>query len=145
MKRWGSGSKAEIREVKAATTIRVRYGETDAMGWVYYAKYLDYFEVGRTELIRDIWKPYREIEEKGMRLPVIETGCRYIYGARYDEVLTIESVMTLPTAYRIRFDYQIYRDTDRKLLAEGFTEHCFVSSNGKPIRIPQDLYSAIAN
>ncbi|MBU1983916.1 acyl-CoA thioesterase, partial [bacterium] len=98
--------------------LRVRYGDTDAMGWVYYATYLTYFEVGRTELIRKVWRSYRDIEEHGMRLPVIEAGCRYHQGACYDDVLQIESCMTLPSVVRVRFDYRIFRLDDRRLLAE---------------------------
>lgn len=119
--------------------MRVRYAETDAMGWVYYATYLCYFEVGRTELIRDSWKPYREIEEQGIRLPVVESGCRYVSGARYDDELEIRTHMTLPSAYRVRFDYDIRRIGDDQEIARGFTEHCFLTTEGKLVRAPQEL------
>ncbi|MBL0062864.1 MAG: hypothetical protein IPP40_15605 [bacterium] len=72
--------------------VRVRYAETDAMGWVYYACYLHYFEVARSELIRGIWKSYRKIEEDGLRLPVIEAGCKYVSGAQYEDELDVETV-----------------------------------------------------
>ena len=109
------------------------------MGWVYYATYLCYFEVGRTELIRDSWKPYREVEEAGIRLPVVESGCQYIHGARYDDELEVRTILTLPSAYRVRFDYQILRVRDGREIVRGFTEHCFLSHAGKLIRAPQEL------
>ena len=109
------------------------------MGWVYYATYLCYFEVGRTELIRESWKPYREIEQQGIRLPVVESGCRYVSGARYDDELEIRTHMTLPSAYRVRFDYEIRRIGDNQEIASGFTEHCFLAVDDKLVRAPQEL------
>lgn len=122
-----------------STTVRVRYAETDAMGWVYYAVYLHYFEVGRTELIRKAWKSYREIEENGLKLPVLEAGCKYFRGAHYDDLLRIESRMSLLSGARIRFDYRILIDHENVLCAEGFTEHCFVSEAGRPVPIPKEM------
>ena len=143
MSEWASGSKADLPGVEGTTLLRVRYGETDAMGWVYYGTYFLYFEVGRTELIRNVWRSYREIEESGLRLPVVETGCRYLRGSRYDDLLEIRSRMTLPSAYRVRFDYLIQRQADAELLARGFTEHCFVSQSGSPVKIPSDLRTLV--
>lgn len=117
----------------------MRYAETDAMGWVYYANYLVYFEVGRTEMMRKVWRPYRTLEDEGLRLPVVEAGCCYRRGARYDDMLTIRTQLTLPSAYRIRFDYEIRRVSAAELIADGFTEHCFVGDQGRPLRIPTDL------
>lgn len=109
------------------------------MGWVYYGNYYLYFEVGRTELIRKTWRSYRSIEETGFRLPVIESGCRYYSGARYDDMLRIESRMTFPSGARVRFDYRMTRDGESQRLVEGFTEHCFVNPQGKPVPIPAEL------
>jgi acyl-CoA thioester hydrolase len=123
----------------AATELRVRYGETDAMGWVYYGTYLLYFEVGRTELMRSAWTSYRSLEERGMRLPVVEAACRYHFGARYDDLLRIDTELFIPSPVRLRFHYRISRATDARLIASGHTEHCFVGESGKPIRIPHAL------
>ena len=139
MRRSASSSKAEQPLAGAATELRVRYGETDAMGWVYYGNYLLYFEVGRTELMRAIWTSYRSLEEQGMRLPVIEASCKYHQGARYDDRLRVETELVIPTVLRIRFCYRIIRADDSILLASGHTDHCFVSAAGKPIRIPGEL------
>ena len=124
-----------------SSTIRVRYADVDAMGWVYYANYLTYFEVGRTELIRQVWRSYRAIEEQGWLLPVIEAGCRYLRGARYDDLLEVHSRMSFPTAVRVRFDYRITREAE--LLAEGYTIHCFTTRAGKPVAIPRDLRAVV--
>jgi len=125
-------------------TLRVRYAETDAMGWVYYATYLCYFEVGRTELIRAVWKPYREIERDGLILPVVEAGCRYYRSVFYDDELEIESRMTFPSEVRVRFDYRIRRAGEEELLAEGHTVHCFVGRDSKVVRVPRELRDAVA-
>jgi acyl-CoA thioester hydrolase len=144
MRRWASGSRADLPGVEGETTVRVRYGETDAMGWVYYGNYLQYFEVGRTELIRARWKSYRELEESGLRLPVVEAGSRYVRGGKYDDVLLIRSRLTLPSAFRVRFDYVIVRQADGERICEGYTEHCFVSAEGTPIKVPQPLRALAA-
>lgn len=129
--------KVDVLIIEDRTSVRVRYAETDAMGWVYYGNYFGYFEVGRTELIRKVWKSYREIETGGLRLPVVEASCRYYRGARYDDEVTILSRLSLPTALRLRFDYSLFCDEMR--IAEGMTIHCFVGATGKPIAIPQEL------
>ncbi len=113
------------------------------MGWVYYATYLCYFEVGRTELIRERWKPYREIETQGIRLPVVESGCRYLCGARYDDELEIRTHMTLPSVYRVRFDYEIRRIADNAEIVRGFTEHCFLTAEAKLVRAPAELQELV--
>ena len=109
------------------------------MGWVYYATYLCYFEVGRTELMRARWRPYREIEDEGYRLPVIESGCRHARGARYDDELEILTTLFIPSAYRLRFDYLIRRPLDSVDIARGFTVHCFLTHGGKIVKVPDDL------
>ncbi len=119
--------------------VRVRYAETDAMGWVYYACYLHYFEVARSELIRNTWKSYRRIEdEEGMRLPVIETGCTYISGAKYEDELEIETELRSYGA-RVRFDYLVRQASTSTLVARGFTEHCFSDHAGRPKRMPPEF------
>ena len=143
MKKWDSGSKPEATSCEGRTRVRVRYAETDAMGWVYYATYLCYFEVGRTELIRAAWRPYRQIEEEGYKLPVVEAGCRYLSGAQYDDELEIHTRLVLPSAYRVRFEYEIRRPQDGQEIARGFTEHCFLTSEGKIVRVPADLRTLV--
>ncbi|MEJ2032589.1 MAG: thioesterase family protein [Deltaproteobacteria bacterium] len=120
-------------------TCRVLYGDTDSGGVVYYANYLRYFEQGRTELMRDAILSYRELEEQGYILPVVECQCRYKASARYDDLLVIETALAEIKTVSCRFHYRILRKTDLKLLATGATVHAAVDRNGKLVRLPADL------
>ena len=115
--------------------IRIRYADTDQMQIVYHGNYLEYFEIGRTEFLRDLGLPYAAIEASGIRLLVIEAHCRYIIPAVYDDLIIVESSMfEMPTA-RMRIDYNILRgDT---LLATGYTMHAFQDVRlNRPVRPP---------
>ncbi|MDK2841739.1 MAG: acyl-CoA thioester hydrolase [Anaerophaga sp.] len=129
--------------LKHTTKIRVRYGETDQMGIVNNAVYSRYFEVGRTELFRNLGLPYSKIEQEGILLPLSELHIKYHHPAVYDEELTIETyVEEFPTA-RIRFKYNIYNETG-KLLVTGETVLAFLNSQTRrPTRIPQYLVDII--
>ena len=119
--------------------IRVRYGDTDQMGFAYYAHYLRWFEIGRAEMLRSLGWSYRSVEEAGIQLPVVEARCRYLKPARYDDEVRIETgVLDLKRA-SVRFGYRIRRDADGELLALGETEHCFLDRAGRPTRPPQRL------
>lgn len=113
---------------------RVRYGETDQMGVVYYANYLNWFEVGRTEFCRELGKPYSFWEEKGIFLPVVEAHCRYKNPARYDDEILITSAITDLKKCSLQFRCKVTRKHDGKLLAEGWTRHGIVDREGKLIR-----------
>jgi acyl-CoA thioester hydrolase len=112
---------------------RVTYSETDQMGFVYYANYFVFFEIGRTELIRASGLPYRVLEEMGFFLPVIEASCRYLGPARYDDLLTIRSWVTEFKGLKLKFSYEIMRDGEK--LAEGMTLHAFMDGSGKPKKL----------
>ena len=121
------------------TTCRVLYGDTDAAGVVYYANYLRYFEKGRTEYMRDLVLTYREIEDLGLLLPVIECYSRYKAPASYDDLLTIETSLAELKNVSCRFNYRIYKndsDNSRTLLAKGHTVHASVNRDGKLTRLP---------
>jgi acyl-CoA thioester hydrolase len=120
-------------------TCRVLYGDTDAGGVVYYANYLRYFEQGRTELMRDCFSSYKELEEQGFILPVVECHCRYRASARYDDLLVIETAVAEVKAVSCRFHYRILREADRKPLAVGATVHAAVDRSGKLVRLPAAL------
>ena len=120
---------------------RVTYAETDKMGFVYYANYLIYFEIGRTELIRSLGRPYSDLEGEGFYLPVIEASCRYLRPAKYDDLLTIRTEITEFKGARLGFRYNILRDNDK--LAEGSTLHAFMDAHGKPSRPPEWLRDII--
>src|SRR5262249_30475789 len=107
--------------------IRVRYGDTDQMGFAYYGHYLRWFEIGRAEMLRSLGRSYRDVETAlGVRLPVLEARCRYHQPARYDDRVTIETGVAELRRASVRFAYRILREETGERLAEGFTEHCFM-------------------
>ena len=101
-----------------STCVRVRYAETDRMGVVYYSNYLVWFEVGRTEWLRETGWSYREMEVEGVSLPVIEAHCEYRQPARYDDEIEIVTRASLLTPVRIRFDYDVVRRRDGAVAAQ---------------------------
>jgi acyl-CoA thioester hydrolase len=119
-----------------STRVRVRYADTDQMGVVYYANYLVWFEIGRTEWLRDAGWNYREMEETGVSLPVIEAHCEYRQPARYDDEIEIRTTATALTPARLRFEYRAIRTSGSTLVAEGHTVHAAVGPNGRPCRLP---------
>jgi acyl-CoA thioester hydrolase len=123
--------------IKHTTQIRVRYADTDQMKVVYHGKYLEYFEVGRAALIRSLGLPYSELETRGIQLPVIEAFAKYRKPARYDDLLSIEAIVSeLPNA-TLKIDYQVFRNHEEEPLAEGYTVHGFINvATGKPTRPP---------
>ena len=118
------------------TRVRVRYAETDRMGVVYYANYFVWFEVGRTEWLRDTGWSYREMERDGVALPVIEAHCEYRQPARYDDEVEIHTRATVLTPVRIRFDYELRRPEEAQAAAIGHTIHAAVDDKGRPCRLP---------
>lgn len=112
------------------TRLRVRYGETDAMGVAYYANYLTWFEVARNEFMRQMGMTYRRWEEEGYHLPVTEAGCRYHRPARYDDELEVVASLTVDGA-TFHFDYEVRRLPDGERLATGWTDHVCLGRNGR--------------
>lgn len=117
-------------------TIRVRYGETDRMGYVYYGNYAQYYEIGRVELFRTLGFNYRELEDSGINMPVIDMKSQFIRPATYDELLTVRTtVPELPKA-KICFRYDLYNDSD-DLIHTGETNLAFIDTNRqKPTKAP---------
>jgi acyl-CoA thioester hydrolase len=122
------------------TTIRVRYADTDKMQFVYNGKYFEYFEVGRTELLRTIGLPYREIEARGYQLPLLEAGIKYKNAGRYDDLLEIESALKEIPKPVIHIDYIIRRNGTNEVVAEGFTDHVFIKVDTKKAVRPPQFY-----
>ena len=116
--------------------VRVTYSETDAMGIVYYANYLRWLEVGRTELMRSLGIAYKEMEDRGAFLPVSEVFCKYHGSARYDDVLIIETSVDFLRRASIQFSYRILRKSDGNQLVTGSTLHAFVDRDGKIVKVP---------
>jgi acyl-CoA thioester hydrolase len=123
----------------------VRYAETDQMGVVYYSNYLVWFEVGRTDLLRDSGVTYRELEAEGVSLPVIEAHCEYHRPARYDDDLEVLTTGGLLSPVRVEFNYRIVKLQDGTELATGRTIHAVVDRDGRPCRLParaRELFGA---
>ena len=126
--------------ITTETKIRVRYADTDQMKMVYYAKYFEYFEQSRSDLLRGMGFPYPEIERLGYYLPVIEAHANYMKPARYDDLIFIKAIVSDSPLARIRIDYEVRGEVNPELLATGHTVHSFVSvATGKPTRAPQQF------
>ena len=117
------------------TKIKVRYVETDQMGIVHHSNYFAWFEVGRTEFIKEQGLSYSEIEARGVIIPLIECGAQFKIGAKYEDELIIKTSMSLLTPVKMDMNYEIIRENDGKLLATGFTRHAFTSRELKPINV----------
>ncbi|MBX7241950.1 MAG: acyl-CoA thioesterase [Bacteroidia bacterium] len=121
------------------TTLRVRYADTDKMAFVYYGKYLEYFEVGRTELIRSLGMSYKDIEESGVMLPVSECNIRYHRPARYDDLLTIRTTVPEMPGVKLITEYEIFNQHQEKLVS-GKVVLPFVDTQSLKItRIPDNI------
>ena len=128
----------------STSLVRVRYAETDKMGVVYYANYLVWFEVGRTDWLRETGWSYREMEAEGIQLPVIEAHCEYRQGARYDDDIEIRTTAKKISPVRVQFAYEAIRRADGVLLATGHTVHATIDRDGRPVRMPdrvKDLFA----
>jgi len=121
------------------TTVRVRYAETDQMGVVYHSNYFLYFEVGRTDYMRQIGLPYRDMEAAGAHMVVVETSARFRAPARYDDVLVIETRPVQVTAVRVTFEYRIRREGETEVLVEGSTVLACLGDDMRPRRLPPAL------
>lgn len=118
---------------------RVSYGETDAMGIMYYAEYLHIFERSRNEFIRARGMSYATVEERGIYLPVREASARYRRPVRYDALLNVHCTITEWTRASMTFSYEIYDEPKTTLHATGFTQHAVVNKDGRPVAVPEWL------
>ncbi len=124
--------------------IRVRYAETDQMGYVYHGNYAAYFEVARTESFRQLGIRYKDLEAEGVGMPVGELRSRFRRPARYDDLLTVRLLLRQPAeGSRVLFEYEIYNEA-RELLTEGHTLMVFVStSTGRPVPVPASIVAKL--
>jgi acyl-CoA thioester hydrolase len=124
---------------KHRTRFRVRYAETDQMGVVYYANYLIWMEIGRVELVRARGFNYKELEDKeGLFLSVIDAACHYLYPARYDEEIIVQTEVVKSNSRTIEFAYQVRSATSDRLLARGSTRHIWLNRDWRPRRLPDE-------
>ena len=128
----------------SSSTLRVRYAETDKMGVVYYANYLVWFEVGRADLLRSLGWSYREMEQAGVSLPVIEAHCMYQRPARYDDEIEIRTTGRMLSPVRMEFDYTVIKVQDGAVAATGKTIHAALDPAGRPCRLPARVREVFA-
>ncbi|MFO7615631.1 MAG: thioesterase family protein [Bacteroidales bacterium] len=125
------------------TKIRIRYGETDQMGYVYYGRYAEFFEIGRTELIRAAGLTYRDLEEQGILLPVTRMEVKYIKPVGYDEQITIRTTLKRMPSAKITFHYQIISENG-EVVNEAVCDLVFTSSKTRrPVRPPKELLETL--
>jgi acyl-CoA thioester hydrolase len=117
------------------TKIKVRYVETDQMGIVHHSNYYAWFEVGRTEFIKESGMTYRQMEEENIMIPLVESKCKYIIGAKYEDELTVKTRIEELNGAKVIFSYEVVRDEDSAVLAKGSTVHAFVNKSFKIINL----------
>jgi len=128
---------------KHTINIRVRYAETDKMGYVYYGNYATYFEVGRVELLRSLGISYRKLEEQGILLPVVNLNVDYKKPAFYDDNLTLETILTDLPGVKIVFHYALKRGEE--LLSKAQTTLVFLNAeSGRPVKCPEEILNELA-
>ena len=126
------------------TEHRVRYSDTDHFGVVYYARYLDWFEAGRTEILRVKGVTYADLEKKGFFAPVVEVKVNYKKPAKYDDIVVLETSIEHIGNSSIKFNYKVYDKKTNELLVEAYTVNVFITRGMKSVRIPGEVRSALS-
>jgi acyl-CoA thioester hydrolase len=125
------------------TKVRVRYGETDQMGYMYYGNYAEFYEVGRVEMLRSLGMTYSGMESSGIMMPVLEMKCKYLKPALYDEEISIKVIMDKMPGIKIHFRYELYNPRE-ELINTGETLLAFVNmKTNRPCLPPQDFIDAL--
>lgn len=124
---------------ESASTVRVRYAETDQMGVAWHGNVFAWFEIGRTDLLRELGTTYRALEQEGVRLPVVEAGASYVRPLLYDDVVEVRTRLSGHSGARVAFEYELHREGTDGPLVTGFTAHAAIDGRGRPRRLPADL------
>lgn len=132
-----------MRPVEHIIYQRIRYGETDQMGVYYHSRAFEWFECGRTELLRAMGCVYTEMEAKGFFLPVTEAHAEFLGKARYDDLLKITATAAMQGRASIRFNVSVERADGGQPVCNGYTVHAIVDANGRPVRPPKWLVDRI--
>ncbi len=125
-------------------TIRVIYGDTDNMGIAYHANYFRWFEIGRSEMFRSLGLAYRDIEKRGIFLPLSEVGCKYLAPIHYDDLLVIETTLDRTVRGGMKFNYRLFKEQENTVLARGFSKHAFMNREGKVVRPPTFIMDLVS-
>jgi len=130
--------------ITCTSQIRVRYADTDQMGIAHHAKFFEYFEIARSDLLRSIGMGYGDVEKNGFYLPVIEAQARYKSPAHYDELITVETVIRDRPSVKMKIEYEAKRGV--VVLATGYTIHGFIDGKlGRPVRSPEFFDNLVAS
>lgn len=125
------------------TKIRVRYGETDQMGYMYYGNYAEFYEVGRVEMLRSLGLTYRSMEESGVMMPVLDMRCKYLKPALYDEEITVKVILNKIPGIKIHFRYELFNE-QLQLINEGETTLAFIDiKKNKPCLPPENFLNRL--
>lgn len=130
------------------TKLKVRYVETDQMGVVHHSKYYPWFEIARGEFITETGMSYRDMEEAGIMMPVLESSCKYIQGAKYEDNLVVQAWISEMNPVKVIFNYNVIREKDDKIIAKGSTKHTFVNEDFKIVNIKKmkpEIWSKFQN
>ncbi len=125
--------------MKDITEHRVRYSDTDHFGVVYYARYLDWFEAGRTEILRNRGISYAELEKKGFFAPVVEIKVNYRKPVGYDDIVVLETAVSKIGNSSIKFIYKVFNKSSREIIAEAYTVNVFINKDMEPVPVPDDV------
>jgi len=129
--------------IKNENKLRVRYSETDQMGYVYYGNYAQFFEVGRAEWLRSLGFSYSKLEENNIMLPVLNLNVNFHKPAKYDDLITIVTILNKKPLVKIEFDFEIYNEK-KDLLTTGYTSLVFIDMiKNKPTKAPHNLIEKI--
>ena len=131
--------------IKFTYKTKVYYKDVDQMGVVYYARYYEYFEAARTELLQSISIDVTSIEDEGYFLPLITSHCDYKLGANFEDLLLVKTLINKSPKATMRIDYEIYRSNNNELLVTGHTIHAFTDKSGKAVKPPKKLLEALQN
>ncbi len=124
--------------------IRVRYGETDQMGYVYYGNYAQYFEMGRVEWLRNLGLSYKRIEELGIMLPVLNLNINYLKPAKYDDLLTLKTTLLKKPGARIEFDFELFNEQN-ELLNKAYCSLVFIDmKKDRPTKAPDYILEKVS-
>jgi acyl-CoA thioester hydrolase len=122
---------------------RIRYSETDQMSFAYHGNYVQYLEMGRIELLREIGIPYKEVEASGIILPVIDLNIKYLKSANYDDLITLETTLVKLPTVKIEFTYKLFNEK-KELITTASTTLAFLKTESKrPTRVPKDFLDKI--
>lgn len=128
-----------MSSLHSVSKVRVRFAETDKFGYAYHGAYFAWFEVGRTDWLRERGMTYVDLMARDVHLPVVSTEAKFLRPVGYDDCLEIRTTLAKATGVRLLFEYELRREHDRETLTRARTEHAAVDAGGRPRRFPEEI------